>query len=476
MSDFVNELYLHLKARYPLIFIITQEERRALASLQFVASRAKLNVVSPRRLGQPGELIGLLKDTLPRGIVVLDDVHRRLENPDTLRLLADATDSLDGTIVVIAPYVDLPAELERRSAILEMPLPSMEELGQVFNRACADVGVLRAEEDALRYVRAAQGLSEDEAFRAFKKAMIGWPEDSTKSFDSVMRDKRLALRRSKVLEHVQVPNDLDEVGGLDRLKDWLQFRKQAFSEQARSYGLPAPRGLLLMGVQGCGKSLSAKAVAGHWSLPLVRLDISAVFGSDKPESALRNALKVAEAMAPIVLWMDEIEKGFDKGGEGSSARLLGGMVTWLQEKQQEVFVVATANRVANLPPELPRKGRFDEIFFVDLPNYHERLEILQLHVRKRGLKPDVADLVGLAKKTRMLTGSELEQLIISAMYLSFSKGKELTDVDLQQALRDTVPLYDTFEEEIKALREWARKRARPASTDRRKADMFAKKS
>jgi SpoVK/Ycf46/Vps4 family AAA+-type ATPase len=409
-------------------------------------------------------------------VVILDDVHRRLENPDTLRLLADATDSLNGTIVVIAPYVDLPAELERRSAILEMPLPSLEELGQVFNRACVDVGVLRAEEDALRYVRAAQGLSEDEAYRAFKKAMIGWPEDSTKSFDSVMRDKRLALRRSKVLEHVQVPVDLDEVGGLDRLKDWLQSRKQAFSEKARSYGLPAPRGLLLMGVQGCGKSLSAKAVAGHWSLPLVRLDISAVFGSDKPESALRNALKVAEAMAPLVLWMDEIEKGFDKGGDGPSARLLGGMVTWLQEKQQEVFVVATANRVANLPPELPRKGRFDEIFFVDLPNYHERLEILRLHVGKRGLKPDAADLVGLAKKTRMLTGSELEQLIISAMYLSFSQGRELTDADLQQALRDTVPLYDTFEEEIKALREWARKRARPASTDRRKADMFAKKS
>ena len=227
-----------------------------------------------------------------------------------------------------------------------------------------------------------------------------------------------------------------------------------------------------MGIQGCGKSLMAKAVAGHWNLPLVRLDLSAVFGSPRPEEALSSALRVGEAMAPVVLWIDEIEKGFDMGGEGPAARLLGGMVTWLQEKQKEVFVVATANRVANLPPELPRKGRFDEIFFVDLPNFHERCDILKLHLGKRGRNPAHYSIEALAKNADKLTGSELEQLIISAMYSAFSNELELEDGDLIRALKETVPLYDTFEEEIKALREWARKRARPASTDRRKVDMF----
>ncbi len=228
-----------------------------------------------------------------------------------------------------------------------------------------------------------------------------------------------------------------------------------------------------MGIQGCGKSLTAKAVADHWHLPLIRLDFSLVFGAPRPESALRGALRVSEAMAPVVLWIDELEKGFDRGGEGPTSRLLGGMVTWLQEKTQEVFVVATANRVADLPPELPRKGRFDEIFFVDLPNFHERLDILKIHLQKRGRPPENFDLETLAKRTEKLTGSELEQLIISALYLSFSRGDDLTDDDLLYSLKESVPLYDTFEEEIKAMREWARKRARPASTDRRKVDLFS---
>jgi SpoVK/Ycf46/Vps4 family AAA+-type ATPase len=227
-----------------------------------------------------------------------------------------------------------------------------------------------------------------------------------------------------------------------------------------------------MGVQGCGKSLTSKAVAGFWRLPLTRLDLSAVFGQPRPEEALRGALRIAEAMAPLVLWIDEIEKGFDRGGEGPAARLLGGMVTWLQEKVDEVFVVATANQVAQLPPELPRKGRFDEIFFVDLPNVHERREIFELHLKRRGLDPASFDVDGLAKKSDKLTGSEIEQLIIAAMYGAFGRDEKPTDRDLTHALSETVSLYETFEPEIKKLREWARKRARPASTDRRKVDLF----
>ncbi|HUT78561.1 MAG TPA: AAA family ATPase, partial [Polyangia bacterium] len=376
-------------------------------------------------------------------------------------------------LVVLAPYVDLPPELERIAAIVELPLPDPVELRVVLDEVLADTGILLTEGDAEHLVRVSQGLTRTEAERALRKALTGWPADAERARQSVETDKRRTLRRSRVLEHVDTPESIDDVGGLDLLKEWLASRREAFTGRAREFGLPAPRGLLLMGVQGCGKSLSAKAVAGFWRLPLVRLDLSAVFGQPRPEEALRSALRVAEAMAPVVLWIDEIEKGFDQGGEGPAARLLGGMVTWLQEKRQEVFVVATANRVAALPPELPRKGRFDEIFFVDLPGPHERREILRIHLSRRGLEPETFDLDGLVKATDRLTGSELEQLVISGMYAAFGRGERPVAADLARAARESVSLYETFEPEIKKLREWARKRARPASTDRRKVDLFA---
>jgi SpoVK/Ycf46/Vps4 family AAA+-type ATPase len=217
----------------------------------------------------------------------------------------------------------------------------------------------------------------------------------------------------------------------------------------------------------------AKAVAGYWRLPLTRLDLSAVFGAPRPETSLRGALRTAEAMAPCVLWIDEIEKGFSRDETGVGARLLGSMVTWLQEKSAEVFVVATANRVAGLPPELPRKGRFDEVFFVDLPDVHERAAILDLHLRLRDKDPAAFDLEDLSRRCDKLTGSEIEQLVIAGLFHAYAKKQPLANDDLLRAIRDTVPLYETYEEEIKALREWARRRARPASTDRRRVDMFA---
>jgi ATP-dependent 26S proteasome regulatory subunit len=476
-ADFAEEFYLHLKADYPIIFVLTQEETRAHKIIEETARRLDRKVVIPREFGLTAsaeELLTTVKED--RAIVVFDNVHRLLDDSETLRVLSDLSDRKAArycSAVVLAPWVDLPPELERISAITELTLPRPVDLKKVFNEACVEYGVIHTEEDIEEHVRAAQGLTLDEAMRAFGKAMVGWPEDATKSLESVARDKQRSLRRSRVLESVNVPVNMDDVGGLDQLKEWLASRDEAFTDRAREFGLPAPRGLLLMGVQGCGKSLTSKAVAGHWRLPLVRLDLSAVYGADRPEQALRNALRVAEAMSPMVLWIDEIEKGFDRSSDGPGSRLLGGMVTWLQEKTAEVFVVATANRVTNLPPELPRKGRFDEIFFVNLPNFHERYEILKIHLKKRGRNPDSFALEALAKKADKLTGSELEQMIIAAMYSAFSRDVELTDDDMLRALKETVPLYDTFESEIKALREWARKRARPASTDRRKIDLFA---
>ncbi|MCP4198295.1 MAG: AAA family ATPase [Proteobacteria bacterium] len=475
-KEFVQELYLHLEAGYPLIFVLSQEEKRAMELVRQATEKAGSNAVTPRSIGQTASVGELLqKSGNPMDVMVLDDVHRRLDDPDTLRALADLgnkSSKSNQSTIVLAPWVDLPPEIERLSAVLELPLPTPSELANVLGEVCAKQNVDFAEDDATKLVRVAQGLTEEEARRAFNKATLGGLDSVAEAIESVATDKRLALRRSRVLENVDMEVGLNDVGGLDRLKEWLHSREDGFSDKAAKYGLPAPKGLFLMGIQGCGKSLMAKAVAGHWNLPLVRLDLSTVFGSPRPEEALSSALRVGEAMAPVVLWIDEIEKGFDRGGEGPAARLLGGMVTWLQEKQKEVFVVATANRVANLPPELPRKGRFDEIFFVDLPNFHERCDILKLHLEKRGRNPGHYSVEALAKNADKLTGSELEQLIISAMYSAFSNALELEDGDLVRALKETVPLYDTFEEEIKALREWARKRARPASTDRRKVDLF----
>ena len=471
-ESFVREVELHLEARYPHIFIVTDEEERALRLLGIAADRVGMRVAAPCREGRtdapaPG-------DARPV-VAVFDDIHRRLDEPALLRRLADmAAGGADrGVVVVIAPWVDLPPELERTSAVVELPLPSPAELTRELDAVCQEHGVLLTEADAVALVRVGQGLALAEAARAFAKALIGWPEDADGARASVERDKRKALHRSRVLEHIPAPDSLDDVGGLDQLKAWLAERRDAFSERARAYGLPAPRGLLLMGVQGCGKSLTAKAVASFWRLPLVRLDLSAVFGQPRPEEALRGAIRVAEAMAPVVLWIDEIEKGFDREGGGMAVRLLGGMVTWLQEKSKEVFVVATANRVADLPPELPRKGRFDEIFFVDLPNPRERREILLVHLGRRGLDPSRFDVESLVKRTDRFTGSELEQIVIAGMYSAFARGDAATDGDLAAAAAEMVTLYETFEPEIKALREWARKRARAASTDRRKLDYFA---
>jgi len=474
-SDFSNELQLHLRSDYRLIFIVTSEEERARGELRNACDRAGMTLLEPRTPGTLRDLSEQLDAAGDAGTVVLvNDLHRRLEQPDVLRLLADldAGGGCQRRAVVLTPSFTVPQELEHLSAVLELPLPTREELADVLNSVCAATGVLLVEDDLEAMVRVGRGLTEGEARRAFTKALLGWPEDAPLAREAVEKDKRKALHRSNVLEHVDVTENFDRVGGMDQLKKWLESRRKAFSREAREFGLPVPKGLLLMGIQGCGKSLTAKAVAGFWNLPLVRLDLSAVYGQPHPEESLRTALRTAEAMAPVVLWIDEIEKGFDIGGRGESARLLGGLITWLQEKQHEVFVVATANRVEALPPELPRKGRFDEIFFVDLPAPAERREILELHLRRRNLNPGDYDLEELVRRTDKFTGSELEQIIVSAMYGAFERGDAVTDADLRRALSNAVSLYETFEPEIKKLREWARKRARSASSDRSRIDYF----
>ena len=274
------------------------------------------------------------------------------------------------------------------------------------------------------------------------------------------------------MEFFPLEQGLDDVGGLGELKRWLGERQEAFSDDARAYGLPTPKGMLLIGVQGCGKSLTAKVIGRHWGLPLLRLDLGAVFDGNKtPEEAMRHALAMCDAIAPCVLWMDEIEKGFD-ASDGRTSRVLGSLLTWQQEKLTPVFLVATANDVSRLPPELLRKGRFDEIFFVDLPDLHERRAILEIHLLKRGRVMPTEVLDELATKCEYFSGAEIEQIVVSGLYTSFADRRELSREDLVYALDETVPLYRTYEEQIKTLRDWAEGRARRASTKTRVLDFF----
>ena len=472
-ESFENELLLCLKAKFSLLFILTQEEKRAFSIVERISHKMNRRILFPRIRGQTTRLHQLIQKLDENDdIIVLDNIHRMLDNADTIRSLVDAVSTVEKrTIIVIAPNANIPPELERLCTMLTMPLPTVSQIEKILKQCMEETHVLLSDADVTLFVRLAKGMTLEEATRAFRKAFLGWPESVADALGSVLKDKQTALRKSGVLSQVEVPTHIDDVGGLDRLKEWLGTRRLAFSDDAKEFGLPSPRGLLIMGIQGCGKSLTSKSIAGYWQLPLVRLDLSLLFGDDHPELALSNAFHIVEAMAPVVLWIDELEKGFD-GTRGPTSRVLGGLVTWLQEKQEEVFVVATANQVKYLPPELPRKGRFDEIFFVDLPDLEEREEILRIHLKLRNREPVDFDLRQVASKSERFTGSELEQVVVSGLFQAFVRGEELTDEDMLFSIQETVPLYDTFEEEIKHLREWARRRARPASTDRKRAAMF----
>jgi SpoVK/Ycf46/Vps4 family AAA+-type ATPase len=476
-----------LRARYGLALVVTHEEGRALDAMAEACAAAGvgLQVWSVAR-GLDGAAATALEALhalgtrpTPGVLVMLDPLPLLADDPYLVRELREtAQQSATGgggparAIWMISPRADLPPELAKEATVLDLPLPTAEELSAGLERVCSEAGVLFAEEFVEALVRAAGGLTLDEAQRVFRKALITGGGHQLADVNAVIELKRQILRRGSILEAYPLEWTLDDVGGLDELKRWLAERQRAFSSEARAFGLPEPRGLLLMGVQGCGKSLSAKAVAGLWRLPLLRLDLAELFGAAHPESELRQSLKVAEAMSPDVLWIDEIDKALETQGSGSAGRVLGVIVTWLQEKRTPVFVVATANEVDRLPPELTRRGRFDAIFFVDLPDIHERAEILALHLRRRGRTPGDYDVAALAKAASHFAGSELEQVVVGGLYRAFAQGRELRQDDLLAEIEETVPLYTTYEERIKLLRQWARGRARAATLDRSKLDLF----
>jgi len=477
------------RAGYPLLYLVTHEEDRAVSALQEAASalnrqlarwtctRGWTGAVSDASQDPVAAVQAIAGREFEQAVAVLHDPHPYLDDPQVVRSLRDilpACKARGTTVVLLSPVLRLPPELEKDTVVVDYPMPDRSDLERIMDYV-ADSASLPVPDHLRRpLVEAASGLTAAEAENAYALAVVrarAWNDDAVRV---VHEQKAQMIRRSGILEYYPARETLDDIGGLDLLKDWLRRRARAFGDDAREFGIDPPRGVLLLGVQGCGKSLTAKAAARTWGLPLVRLDLGRVFASlvGESEANLRTALRTAEAMAPCVLWIDEVEKGAAgvaaSGAldSGVTARVVGTLLTWMQERDpaRPVFIAATANRVDTLPPELLRKGRVDEIFFVDLPDEGERRQILAIHIRRRRRDPDRYDLHALARATDGFSGAELEQCVVDALYLAFDRGRDLAQQDLEEAVQATVPLSRLRGEEIARLRQWAADRARPASS------------
>jgi SpoVK/Ycf46/Vps4 family AAA+-type ATPase len=387
-----------------------------------------------------------------------------------LRTAAQQLRSVRKTIIITSPTAKIPDDLRDEAVLLDVPPPNAEELLLVLDRLAANPQV-KSRLTPLgkeKLVQAAVGLSESQAARVFSKAFVTDGVIDDRDIDLVTQDKKQIIRESQALEFYPASETPDDVGGLGVLKDWLRLRERAFTEEARKYGLPAPKGIALIGIPGTGKSLTAKMIGGLWRVPLVRFDVAALFGSlvGQSEERTRQALRLAETVAPCVLWIDEIEKALASGGldGGTSQRVFGSILTWMSDKTAPCFVVATANDISKLPPELLRKGRFDEVFFLDLPTAREREDIFRVHLRKKNRVVQEFDVQRLARESEGYVGAELEQAIIDAMYVGFNKHQEFTTDDVSTAISQQVPLSRSQREQVRFLRSWLQEgRAKSAS-------------
>jgi ATP-dependent 26S proteasome regulatory subunit len=495
------EIEILIRARYPILYVASWEEERVEAALTRIAERRGKKLVcwsAVRGLHAPGETMGATRrsfnemttepaaalDEVVRQVeptvFLFKDLHPYLREPATIRKLRELATHLKAspkTLVLLSPSVTIPPDLEKDITIVDFGLPRLDELGTLLDTIVHEVsqsGKLSVDvAPALRerLLKAAQGLTLKEAENAFARTLIARGRLSEAEVSLILDEKKRNIRKSGILEYYDSADDLEHVGGLGNLKEWVRKRSVAFSEDASRFGLPPPKGVLLLGVQGCGKSLCARAISQVWKLPLLRLDVGRIFASfvGNSEENARRAIATAESVAPALLWIDEIEKAFagsqssGVSDAGTTSRVFGTFLTWLQEKTAPVFVIATANDIGSLPPELNRKGRFDEIFFVDLPDEIERREIFSIHLSRRGRKPLEFDIASLAAMSDGYSGAEIEQAVIAGLYEAFDHKRELTTEDVAASLRQSIPLSKTMQEKIDALREWAHGRARAAS-------------
>jgi len=500
-----EEIECLVRARYPILYLVSSEESRALELVGEIARRRQKQLFEwscttglvpagtsiqsqkSRQSASRDPLLALdqVIDQVEPALFLFKDFHPFLTkaNPAIVRKLKEIALHLKNshkTVILCAPVLEIPLELEKDVTVLQLPLPRFEDLGGLLDRIVAELRPLDQvridldEEARDRLLQAALGLTLAEAENVFAKILVKYERLSAEDVHEVFAEKQQIVRKNGLLEYCSPTETIASIGGMASLKEWLQKRAAAFSHEARAFGLPAPKGMLLLGVQGCGKSLCAKAVANLWQLPLLRFDMGRMFGSlmGSSEENVRRAIAVAESVAPAVLWVDEIDKacagsqasGFSDGG--TTARVFSTFLTWLSEKTAPVFVVATANDISQLPPELLRKGRLDEIFFVDLPSEEERREILCIHLAKRGRDPLRFELDPVVEASQDFSGAEIEEAIVSALYDAFYGRQELATEHVLLALGQTVPLSKTMSEPINRLREWAVGRARFASPQR----------
>ena len=495
MIDAFKELSLTLRAHYPFIYFLSYEEDRALRGFSALAKTIERplytwsssdGIRGPDKKilegsAEPLQALRRLESIKGPGILVLKDFHRHIDSPAVTRRLRDMRSRLSRrhwSLIFLAPTAVVPSDLDKEIVTLELPLPGLTEVARILHRMLKGEKIEMGLPLFERFVKASLGLTEEEIKRVYSKVLLRGERFGDDTLREVIAEKRQIIDRAPYLEFHDLTVSIDEVGGLDNLKEWLESRALSFSEKARQYGLPEPKGLFLLGVQGCGKSLTAKAIADLWKVPLLRLDAGAlVLSAGQADEGLNRTLAIAESMAPAILWVDEIEKAFagmgdTSGGNAAAARIFGNFITWLQEKQAAVFVVATANDVRNLPPEMLRKGRFDEIFWIDLPNVHERATIFSIHLGKRGRDPAVFDTWKLAEDTERFSGAEIEQVVIDALFDAFAEDREVETADILRSIRRTVPLAITMDQTFKRLKEWARDRTRPATFDSRRVDFF----
>lgn len=499
------------KARFSFVYIPTWEEIRIVDLITKIANNVKTiktkrdvfiwssteglkknlkdGQESVNNGNEPIDALNFIDNYNNPAILILKDIHPLLgqnnRNADynLIRKIRDVAGSLKNAdvsknVVIIAPSLVLPLELQKDITVVDFDLPTLDEIKSLLNEMIEmneSSGILidLKEDEKEVLCKAAQGLTLQEAENAFARAMVSKGQLTIKELDVILDEKCQVIKKTGILEFIKSDFNMNDVGGLENLKKWLIKRNNSWLGKAqKDYNLPAPKGVLITGVPGCGKSLTAKAMSALWQLPLLRLDVGKIFSGlvGSSEENMRKAIQTAEAVAPSILWIDEIEKGFGgNGGErdgGTATRVFGTFLTWMSEKTKPVFVIATANNINALPSEMLRKGRFDEIFFVDLPTKAERKVIFKLHLEKR-LKGSISKdfavtdtlLNKLAEITEGFVGAEIEQVVISALFEAFSENRTLSEKDLYKVIKNTVPLSTTQSEQILAIREWANERA-----------------
>jgi len=483
-----NAITNYIRAGYPGLYLVSFEETRIEAELKAIAQALDYRLFGwsiteglvdtadghTRSAQDPIELMTAVDELPENTVILLKDFHQFLEdgNPVLVRKVKESLrvgKTKGRALVIVGCRLALPPELEREFVVVQFALPDKTQLGAVLDNIAGSAKLPKPEEDAREHLLdAACGLTSIEAENAFALSVV---ESKQLCSGIVAREKASEVKKGGLLEICALAASLENIGGLEVLKAWLVQRRDAFGREAKAYGLPSPKGLLIVGIPGTDKSLTAKATATVFNRPLLKLDAGRLFAGlvGQSESNLRSVIATVEAIAPCVLWLDELEKGFagsrSSGATdgGTASRVFGTFLSWLQDRTAPVFVVATANDVTQLPPELLRKGRFDELFWIDLPNQPEREAIWRIQIAKFRREPEQYDTVQLARATEGLTGSEIEQVFIDSLHEAFSRRAEPTDLSIAMLLNDLVPLSKLMSEQIEALRKWAKGRARMAT-------------